>query len=208
MKLYFSPGSCSLSPHIVLREAGLAFDLKRVNVATHELADGSDFLSINPRGYVPVLELDDGFRLTEGPAIVQHIVDMCPQSGLAPVAGTLERARFNEWLSFIQSELHHAGFAQLFQREANDHYKAEVRRRLAVRLDWVERVLASTPYLMGERFSAADAYLFVALGWSRYVNFDLAQWLALTAYQQRIGKRKATKEAIFAELQEVMLNVE
>ncbi len=172
MKLYISAGSCSLSPHIVLREAGLAFDLALVDITTGKLADGSDFLAINPRGYVPVLELDDGFRLTEGPAIVQYIVDMCPQSSLAPLPGTLERARFNEWLSFIQSELHHAGFAPLFQRAANADYKADVRRRLTARLDWIERVLAGTPYLMGERFSAADVYLFVALGWSRYAGFD------------------------------------
>lgn len=204
MKLYFSPGSCSLSPHIVLREAGIEFDLQIVDVETHTLSDGANFFDISPRGYVPVLELDNGVRLTEGPAIVQHLVDICPQACLAPQAYTPERAKFNEWLSFIHSELHHAGFAPLFHHTANNDYKVDVKRKLSMRLDWVECVLATAPYLMGDRFSAVDAYLFTVLGWSRYANFDLEKWPALNTFQKRINTRRAVKEAIFAELQEVV----
>lgn len=208
MKLYFSPGSCSLAPHIVLREAEVAFDLEYVDVKSRKLADGADYLEINPRGYVPVLALDDGSLLTEGPAIVQYIADLRPETGLAPAAGTMERVRLQEWLSFIHSELHHSGFAPLFNRSANDAFKDDTRKKLGLRLSWVEGQMVGRSYLLGECFTVADAYLFAALGWARYADIDIDAWPVLAAYQQRVGARPRVKEAVCAELQEVMLRTE
>ena len=148
MKLYYSPGACSLSPHIALREAGLAFDLVKVDTKTHQFDGGGDFYSVNAKGYVPVLELDGGERLTEGPAIVQYIADRKPASGLAPAAGTLERVRLQEWLNFLTSEIH-KGFSPLFSPDTPEDYKPVARKRLAARFDWLSKELKDREYLLG-----------------------------------------------------------
>ena len=199
MKLYFSPGACSLSPHIALREAGLDFQLVKVDLKNRKLsADGSDFAKINPKGYVPVLELDDGSRLTEGPAIVQFIADQKPESGLAPRSGTLERYRLQEWLTFINSEIH-KGFSPLFKPNTPDDYKAVARENLRGRLAFVAEHLAKNEFLLGERFSVADGYLFTVLNWTQWMGIDLAQWPSLVDFQERVGSRPAVKAALAAE---------
>ena len=199
MKLYFSPGACSLSPHIALREAGLDFQLVKVDLKNRKLsADGSDFTKINPKGYVPVLELDDGSRLTEGPAIVQFIADQKPESGLAPKSGALERYRLQEWLTFINSEIH-KGFSPLFKQNTPDDYKAVARENLRGRLAFVAEHLAKNEFLLGERFSVADGYLFTVLNWTQWMGIDLAQWPSLVAFQERVGSRPAVKAALAAE---------
>jgi glutathione S-transferase len=151
-KLYYSPGACSLSPHIALREAGLPFDLAMVNLKTHQLADGSDFYAVTPKGSVPVLELNDGQRLTEGPAIVQYIADQAPGSKLAPPAGSIERYRLMEWLNFITTELH-KGFSPLFNPAMPEEAKALSRAKLGERFTWINQQLEGKSYLMGETFT-------------------------------------------------------
>jgi glutathione S-transferase len=198
MKLYFSPGACSLSPHIVLREAGLPFQTERVDLATHQLADGRNLTTINPKGYVPVLELDDGNVLTEGPAIVQYIADLAPDTKLAPPAGTLERYRVMEWLNFITSEIHKS-FAPLFNPNASSELKDGVRASLVRRFDYLAWQLADRPFLMGDTFTVADAYLFTVLGWCKWTNVDLSKWPTLLAYLDRIATRPAVREAMNAE---------
>ena len=199
MKLYFSPGSCSFSPHIALREAGLAVELVKVDLKNRKLvADGSDFTRINPKGYVPVLELDDGTRLTEGPAIVQYIADLKPDSGLAPKAGSFERYRLQEWLGFINSEIH-KGFGPLFKPTTPDDYKAIARQNLQSRLAFVAEHLGRNDFLLGKQFSVADAYLFTVLNWGQWTGVDVAQWPSLTAFRERIASRPSVKAAQAAE---------
>jgi glutathione S-transferase len=198
MKLYFSPGACSLSPHIALREAGLPFDLVKVDTKTHRFDGGGDFYSVNPKGYVPVLELDGGERLTEGPAIVQYIADRKPESGLAPKAGTIERVRLQEWLNFLTSELH-KGFSPLFSADTPEDYKPVARKRLAGRFDWLSKELDGREYLMGDRFTVADGYLFTLLGWIPFVGMRLEDWPVLKAYRERISARPTVREALKAE---------
>ena len=198
MKLYFSPGACSLSPHIALREAGLSFDMMKVDLATKQVADGTDFEAINPKGYVPVLQLDDGSVLTEGPAIVQYIADQAPVSKLAPAAGTLERYRLMEWLNYITSEIHKS-FSPLFNPQASDELKTLVRDTLAQRFDYLSTQLQGKPYLMGETFTVADGYLFTVLGWTVPTQIDLSKWPVLTAYVDRIAARTAVRAAMQAE---------
>ncbi|GAP65407.1 glutathione S-transferase domain-containing protein [Mizugakiibacter sediminis] len=198
MKLYFSPGVCSQAPHIVLRETGLPFELVKVDTAAKRTEDGADYLQVNPNGYVPALEIEPGVVLTEGPAIMQYIADRAPQTGLAPAAGTLERYRLQSWLNFITSELH-KGFSPLFHPQTPEAYKAQAIEMLGRRFDTVERHLAGTPYLMGERFGIADAYLFVVAGWSGYVGIDLGRWPNLAAFRQRVAQRPAVKAALAAE---------
>lgn len=199
MKLYFSPGACSLSPHLALREAGIDFNLVKVDLKSHTLAaDGSDFTAINPKGYVPVLELDDGTRLTEGPAIVQYIADLKPASGLAPAAGTLQRYRLQEWLGFINSEVH-KGFSPLFRPTTPDEYKSIARQALAQRLDYLAAHLAANDFLLGTQFTVADGYLFTILGWCQWVAIDLSQWPALEAFQARVAARPSVQAARAAE---------
>ena len=198
MKLYYSPGACSLSPHIALREAGLPFDLVKVDTKTHTFDGGGDFYSVNAKGYVPVLELDGGERLTEGPAIVQYIADKKPDSGLAPKAGTLERVRLQEWLNFLTSEIH-KGFSPLFSPETPEDYKPVARKRLAGRFDWLSKQLDGRQYLVGDHFSVADGYLFVLLGWTNVVGMKLEDWPVLKAWRDNIAKRPAVKEALKAE---------
>jgi glutathione S-transferase len=198
MKLYFSPGTCSLSPHIALREAGLPFELVRVNIKTHQLADGQDFYAINPKGSVPVLELPNGERLTEGSAIVQFIADQAPQSTLAPANGTWERYRLQEWLNFITSELH-KGFSPLFNPRSTDDVKAQARDKLMSRLKWVDEQLEGRAYLMGETFTVADGYLFTVVGWGKLVSVDVSALKALTDFMARTSARSAVQAALKAE---------
>ncbi len=197
-KLYYSPGACSLSPHIVLREAGLPFDLVLASTKTHKLADGTDFYGINPKGYVPLLELDDGQRLSEGPVIVQYIADLVPGSPLAPPAGTMARYRLMEWLNFITSELH-KGFSPLFNPATPEDYKPLVRTRLGERFAWVNSQLEGRAYLMGDAFTVADAYLFTVASWGPYVGVDPSGLAQLTAYMGRVAARPAVQAALKAE---------
>jgi glutathione S-transferase len=202
MKLYYSPGACSLSPHIVAVEAGIALELVRVNLGKtpHTTASGADFSAVNPNGYVPVLELDDGQWLTEGPAIVQYLADQKPERALVPAAGTLARARLQSWLNFISTELHKTYSPWLFHAEYGEQAQTVARGKLAHRLSFVDRHLATEgPFLMGESFTAADAYLFTVVGWSKMVNVDLSDFPALRTYLERVGARPAVREAIQAE---------
>ena len=197
-KLYYSPGACSLSPHIVLREAGLPFDLVLTNLKTHTLADGTDYYTINPKGSVPLLELNDGQRLSEGPAIVQYIADQAPVSKLAPAAGTMERYRLMEWLNFITSELH-KGFSPVFNPAMPEEAKVLARARLSDRLGWVDTQLEGKAYLMGDSFTVADAYLFTVAGWGKHVGVDIAPMKNLSAYMDRVAARPAVQAALKAE---------
>lgn len=199
MKLYYLPGASSLAVHIALREAGLPVDLKKVDLATKRIEGGGDYLKVNPKGYVPALELDDGNILTEVPAILQYIADQRPESNLAPKAGTLPRYRLQEWLNFIGAELHKC-YAPLFTPTAAPEWKAGVMTALKGRLEWVNKELAAKPYLMGEQFTVADPYLFTLLGAAAFVGLDLAaSWPALSDYRNRVGQRPKVQEAMKAE---------
>jgi glutathione S-transferase len=198
MKLYYAPGACSLSPHIVAREAGIPVDLKKVNLKEKTIDGGGDFRQLNPKGYVPALELDNGQVLTEGPAIVQYLADQKPDTGLAPKAGSFERYKLQEWLSFITSEIH-KGFSPLFKPNTPDDYKKIVKENLAVRFDLVDKQLAGKDYLTGKSFSVADAYLFTVLRWSEPLKFDLSRWPNLVAFVGRVAARPKVKEALKAE---------
>lgn len=198
MKLYFSPGACSLSPHIVLREAGLPVELKKVDLGSKAIEGGGNFTDINAKGYVPTLELPNGEVLTEGPAIVQYIADQNPASNLAPKAGTLERYRLQEWLSFITSELH-KNFGALFQKNISDDWKVAATANITKRLDYVTDKLKGKQYVLGDQFSVADAYLFTVLGWGKHVGVDIGKWPILSEYVARIGARPKVQEALRAE---------
>ena len=198
MKLYYSPGACSLSPHIALREAGLAFELVKVDTKTHQLQDGSDYYTVNPKGSVPVLEIANGERLTEGPAIVQYIADQVPAKNLAPANGTMPRYRLQEWLNFITSELH-KGFSPLFSSTTPDATRASTKSRLGERLAWVDGQLAHKEYLLGDGFTVADGYLFAVVNWSGHVGVDIAHLAHLQAFMARIAARPAVQEAMKAE---------
>jgi glutathione S-transferase len=198
MKLYYSPGSCSLSPHIALHEAGLPFQSVLAPTKTKRLADGTDYLTINPKGQVPLLELDNGERLSEGPVIVQYIADRVPEKQLAPPAGTMARYRLMEWLNFITSELH-KGFSPLFNPAMPEEAKALARAKLGEKLAWVDQQLAGRDYLMGEGFTVADGYLFTVAGWGKYVGVDIAPLPNLSAYMARVAARPAVQEALKAE---------
>jgi glutathione S-transferase len=198
MKLYYSPGACSLSPHIVLRESGLPFTLLLADMKKHQLADGADYYAINAKGYVPLLELDNGERLSEGPAIVQYIADQVPGKQLVPTAGTMARYRVMEWLNFITSELHKA-FGPLFNKDFPEAGKAFFKNKLGERLAWVDQQLTGKQYLMGDQFTVADAYLFTVAGWGAYVGVDTKHLPALSAYLARVAARPAVQEAMKAE---------
>jgi len=198
MKLYYSPGACSLSPHIVLREAGVDVDLVKTDLKAHQLADGTDYYGIHSKGYVPLLELDSGERLGEGPAIVQYIADQHPEKKLAPAYGTMARYRLQEWLNFITSELH-KGIGGLFNPAMPDDGKAVIKARAADRLKWVDQQLEGKQYLMGDAFSVADAYLFTVANWTGHVGIDLSAMKNLTAYQARVAARPAVQAALKAE---------
>lgn len=198
MKLYYSPGACSLSPHIVLRESGLAFTPVLASTKTHKLADGTDYYTINPKGYVPLLELDDGQRLAEGPAIVQYIADKVPEKKLVPAWGTMERYRAMEWLTFIGTEIHKS-FSPLFNPAMNEEGKAIYRKKVLERLTWVDGQLAGKQYLMGDSFSVPDAYLFTVARWSPFVGVDITGLANLNAFIARVNARPAVQEALKAE---------
>lgn len=198
MKLYYSPGVCSLSPHIVLREAGLAFEPVLAPTKTHKLQDGTDYYTINPLGYVPMLELDDGTRLREGPAIVQYLADQAPQKNLAPANGTLPRYRLQEWLTFIGTEIHKS-FSPLFSPAMPEEGKKIYRDRLANRFAFVNGELAHKPYVMGEHFTVADAYLYTVTRWTKVMSIDTSAWPHLMAHFARVEARPAVQEALKAE---------
>jgi glutathione S-transferase len=198
MKLYYSNGACSLSPHIALREAGIPFELVRASTKTHQLDDGTDFYTINSKGSVPVLELDNGERLTEGPAIVQYIADLAPTSNLAPANGTFERARLQEWLNYITSEMH-KGFSPLFNPATPDVYKPIAVANLHKKFAYVDGKLADKNYLMGDTFTVADGYLFTVTSWSKFVNLDLSAYKNLEAFMARVAARPKVQEALKAE---------
>jgi glutathione S-transferase len=198
MKLYYSPGACSLSPHIALEESGLPYTAVLASTKTHTLPDGTDFYTINPLGYVPVLELADGSRLREGPAIVQYIADQAPQKNLAPANGTLARYRLQEWLTFIGTEVH-KGFSPLFNPATPDAYKPIVKDRLLARLQWVDGELKGKNYLMGDTFTVADGYLFTVTNWPQYVGLDISAFAHLNALRDRMATRPAVQAAMKAE---------
>jgi len=198
MKLYYAPGACSLSPHVVLREAGMTFDLDKVDLGEKKTSDGSDFTKISPLGYVPALQLDDGEVLTEGAAIVQYLADQAPAAKLMPEAGTTDRYKAQEWLTFISSELH-KGFSPLFNPALPDEMKSGVITRLETRFDYVEKQLAGKQYLMGDAFSVVDAYGFTILNWANFKDIDLSRWPNISAYMGRVAARPKVNEALKAE---------
>ncbi|MEO6918134.1 MAG: glutathione transferase GstA [Collimonas sp.] len=198
MKLYFAPDTCSLSPHIVLRELGLPFELVKVDNKTKKTTDGRDFLAINTKGYVAALQLDNGAVLTEGPAIVQYLADLKPEAGLAPPNGSWERVRLQEALNFISSEIH-AGMGPLFNAAIPVEVKTIFKDKLVKRLKQIDAALAQQDYLLGAQFSVADAYLFTVLRWTGFFSIDFAQWPAIAGYMERISSRGSVKAALEAE---------
>ena len=198
MKLYYSPGACSLSPHITLIESGLAFEPVLASTKTHQLQDGTDYYGINPKGYVPLLELDDGQRLSEGPAIVQYIADQVPAKKLAPAAGTMERYRVQEWLNFITSELH-KGIGGIFNPAMPEEAKALMRAKALDRLKYVDAQLEGKDYLMGAAFTVPDAYLFTVTNWTKFTGIDISGLKNLGAFMARMAARPAVQQALKAE---------
>ena len=195
MKLYYAPGACSLSPHIALREAGLPFELVRVDLRSKRTDAGDDYGAVNPKGSVPALALDGGEVLTEGPAVVQYLADLKPESGLAPAPGTLARYRLQEWLNFITTELH-KGFAPLFKPDTPDAYKEISKANVSKRFAYLDGELAGKSYLMGETFTVADAYLFVMLAWADRMGIDLQPLANLRAYKERLAARPSVQHAM------------
>jgi glutathione S-transferase len=197
-KLYYAPGACSLAPHIVLREAGATFSLEKVDTGTHRLADGSDYYAINPKGQVPVLELDDGTRLTEGPVVSQFIADRAGALALMPAAGSLARYRVMEWQNYVTSELHKS-FTPLFHGGLDATAKKTLAAILRKKLEWLNGQLAGKSYLTGDIFTAADAYLFVVLNWAKFVQIDLTDLKHIGAFMSRVAARPAVQAALKAE---------
>lgn len=199
MKLFFSPGACSLASHIVLREAGVPFTLEKVDTSTHTTEQGTDYYTINAKGSVPVLELQDGQRLTEGPIISQFVADSASNTSLMPAAGTIDRYRVMEWQNYVTSELHKS-FSPLFghpgvDTEAKQHFAIALQKKLK----WISSQLEGKKYLTGDTFTAADAYLFVVASWSKYVNLDISEHTHLAAFMKRVAERPAVKQAMQAE---------
>ena len=195
MKLYFAPGTCSLSPHIVLREAGYEFELEQVDNKAKKTKSGQDYLTINSKGQVPVLELDNGERITEVPAIVQYLADQKPASGLAPANGTMERVRLQEWLNFTTSELHKT-YGLFFRPTTPADFKVISKEHLGTRLNWLETQLAGKQYVTGNKFTIADAYLFTVLRWSPFASISLDKWPNIKAYVDRVTARPKVQEAM------------
>ncbi len=198
MKLYYSPGACSLSPHIVLREAGQTFDMEQVDLGTKKTKSGADFSKINPKGYVPALQLDSGEVLTEGPAIVQYIADKAPGAKLAPANGSIERYKLQEWLNFTTSEMHKS-MGGLFNDKMPAEAKQIVKDGLAKRLAYLDEHLGKNDFIMGKEFSVVDAYLFTVLGWGKWVGVDVEAFPNVKAYLGRVGSRPKVQEALKAE---------
>jgi glutathione S-transferase len=197
MKLYYAPGACSQAPHIVLHELGLPYEAVKVDLVKHTLPDGSDFRSINPKGYVPLLELDDGARLTEASVILQFLADQKP-GRLAPAFGSMERWRLMEWLGFISTEVH-KGFGPLWNPKTPTDVRERTVQALGNRFGFIEKTLAKQPYLTGSEFSIADAYLFVVSNWSAVHKVDLSPWPALQQFQARVAARPAVQATLRAE---------
>ncbi len=195
MKLYFSPGACSLAPHIVARELGIAIETEKVNGMEKKTASGADFWAINPKGYIPALQLDDGSVLTEGPVISQYLADQKPGSGLAPANGTLERYRLQELLGYINSEIHKT-YSPLFGKTTAEETKTERREYLKKRYAFIEKSLEGKSFLTGDQFTVADAYLFTVTSWARLTGVDLSDFKNLTAFQERVAARPAVREAM------------
>jgi glutathione S-transferase len=198
MKLYYWPGACSLSPHIVSREAGIDLQLAELDRGERKTADGTVLSSVNPKNQVPVLEMDNGQSLTEGPVIVQYLADQNPAAGLLPPPGSIDRYRVQEWLNFITSELHKT-FGPLFRPTTPEEFKTISRQFLGQRFDWIDQQLAGKQYLMGDAFTVADPYLFTVLRWSPRVGIDLSKWPNITAYLDRVAARPKVQEALKAE---------
>ena len=198
MKLYYAPGACSLSPHIVLLETGVKFDLAKVEFPSKKTSDGEDFLAVNPKGSVPTLRLDDGDVLTEGAVIVQYIADQAGNTTLAPAPGTKERLKVQEWLNYIASELHKS-FSPLFKPTTPDAYKAIVKANLDKQFAYLDKTLAGKDYLTGKNFTVADAYLFTIMNWRHLHKMDISAYKNLATYLDRISTRPKVKEAMQAE---------
>ena len=198
MKLYYSPGACSLSPHIALEESGLPYEAIKTSTKTHQLDDGTDYYTINPLGYVPFLVLDDGSTLRENPPIVCYIADQAPDKKLAPPSGTMARYRLHEWLTFIGTEIHKR-YSPLFSAATPDAYKATLKQQLLGRYQWLDAQLAGKQYLMGEQFTVADGYLFTVTNWAKPMSLDLTPFTNLLAFQKRVAERPAVQAAMKAE---------
>lgn len=198
MKLYFSPGACSLASTIAFHEAGVPVELVPVDTKVHQLKDGSDYYKINPKGYVPALQLDNGEVFTEGAALLQYIGDQKPESAVIPRQGTLDRFRANEWLTFISSEIHKS-FSPLFNPALTDEAKTVFKDKLAKRFDGLDKHFATHKFLMGEQFTVADGYLYTVISWSPHVGIDLAKWKHLAEFRQRVADRPKVKAALQAE---------
>ena len=197
MNLYYSPGACSLAPHIVMREAGIPVDLKKVDLKAKQF-EGGDYKQVNGKGYVPAVKLDDGSVLTEAPIIMQYLADQKPDAGLAPKAGSMDRYRLQEWLNFITSELHKT-FGPIFRPTTPDAFKDLSKQAIAGRFKFLNEHLAGRQYLMGDTFTAPDAYLYVMTRWAGRVEIDLNQWPNLKAYSERVAARPKVQEALKAE---------
>jgi glutathione S-transferase len=197
MNLYYSPGACSLAPHIVMREAGFPVDLKKVDLKAKQF-EGGDYKAVNGKGYVPAVKLDDGTVLTEAPVIMQYLADQKPDAGLAPKAGSMDRYRLQEWLNFITSEMH-KGMGNFFNPALTDDWRKAVTDRLSLRMDWLSKQLEGKQYLMGDKFTVADAYLFVILNWAGPSKFDMSKWPVLQEYHKRVAARPKVQEAMKAE---------
>jgi len=198
MKLYYAPGACSLAVHIVAREAGIPLGLEKVDLANQTTETGRNFRSINPKGYVPAVALDDGSVFTEAGAIIQYLADQRAGSGLAPANGTLERYRLIEWITFISSEIH-KGFGPLWSPATPDAVKAATKERLATRFAYLDKTLAAQPFLTGDAFTIADAYLFTVVNWTNFHSMDLSPFPHLRAFQNRVACRPKVQEALEAE---------
>ncbi len=198
MKLFFSPGACSLAPHIVLKETQQTFKLEKVDTGTHTTAGGADYYAINPKGAVPVLELENGERLTEGPIIAQYLADKAGRADLLPAAGSMDRYRVMEWQNYITSELHKT-FTPLFNPDLDSSAKKTLASVLRKKYEWVNTQLQSKNYLLGQSFTVADAYLFAVTGWAKYVSLDLSDLKHLQDFLARVSGRPAVREALKAE---------
>jgi len=199
MKLYYSPGACSHAPHILLREAGLDFTIEKVDLAAKKTETGADFMTISPHGYVPALQLNDGTILTEGPAIDQYIADLVPAKKLAPAAGTPERYKLQSWLNFISTELHKQ-FSPMFNKAVPEDYKSMVKEKMFTRFDVINDHLSKNQFIMGETFTAPDAYLYTVLNWAKFFGIDFAaKWPAIKSFLERVAARPSAQAAAKAE---------
>lgn len=198
MRLYYAPGACSLAPHIVAREAGVSIELVKVDLATKKTESGSDFLKVNAKGSVPALVLEDGTILTEAAVVIQFIADLAPEAGLLPARASFDRYRALEWLNFVATELH-KGFGPLWRSDTPEAMRVIVKDTLATKFSYLDRHLADREVLLGDSFSAIDAYAFTTLNWAAFMGIDLARWPNVVAYLDRIAARPAVRAAMVAE---------